>query len=58
MFQACLVENPSVQVVCFENHTEWRFCLAPLCVLRSVAAMAPERVVPSFDFLCVHARFC
>ena len=32
VFQACLVENPSVQVVCFENHAEWRFCLAPfLC---------------------------
>ena len=61
-------ENPSVQVVCFENHAEWRFVLLPLCVglcwrtgalsaqLRSVGAVAPERVVPSFGFLLVYMR--
>ena len=43
VFQACLVENPSVQVVCFENRAEWRFCLASLCVSRSVGALAPCR---------------
>ena len=43
VFQACLVQNPSVQVVCFENYAEWRFCLAPFCVLRSVGALAPCR---------------
>ena len=37
VFQACLVENPSVQVVCFENHAEWRFCLAPF-VCRALLA--------------------
>ena len=68
VFQACLVENPSVQVVCVENHAEWRFDLLPLCVARcwrtgalsaqwcSVGAVAPERVVPSFGFLLVHMR--
>ena len=39
MFQACLVVNPS-QVVCFENHAEWRFCLAPFGVSRLVGAVA------------------
>ena len=64
MFEACLVENPSVQVVCFENHAEWRFCLAPFCVLRlvgavaPVGALAPERVVPYLVSPCAHARFC
>ena len=43
VFQACLVQNPSVQVVCFENHAEWRFCLAPFCVSRTVGALAPCR---------------
>ena len=28
VFQACLMVIPS-QVVCSENHAEWRFCLAP-----------------------------
>ena len=62
MFEACLVENPSVQVVCFENHAEWIFCLAPfvcralLAHWRLVGAVAPERVVPSFGFLLVHMR--
>ena len=37
VFQACLVENPSVEVVCFENHAEWRFCLAPF-VCRALLA--------------------
>ena len=37
VFTACLVENPSVQVVCFENHAEWRFCLAPF-VCRALLA--------------------
>ena len=71
MFQACLVENPSVQVVCFENHAERKILSCSLCVVpcwrtgalsgqcRSVGAVAPERVVPSFGFSpCVHARFC
>ena len=31
--------NPS-QVVCFENHAEWRFCLAPFSVSRLVGAVA------------------
>ena len=39
MFQACLVVNPN-QVVCFENHAEWRFCLAPFDVSRLVGAVA------------------
>ena len=39
MFQACLVGIPS-QVVCFENHAEWRFCLASFCVSRLVGAVA------------------
>ena len=67
VFQTCLVENPSVKVVYFENHAEWRFCvLLPLCVVlcwragalsRSVGAVAPERVVPSlFVFPCVYLR--
>ena len=49
VFQACLVQNPSVQVVCFENHAEWRFCLAPFvcCALlahwRSRARLAQWR---------------
>ena len=71
VFQACLVENPSVQVVCFENHAERRFCLA-LFVCR--ALLAPWRLVGAValgwrsgaraccPFLwfspCVHARFC
>ena len=38
VFQACLVENPSVQVVCFENHAEWRFCRAPFLVYRALSA--------------------
>ena len=42
VFQACLVKNPSVQVVCFENHAEWRFCLAPF-VSRLVGSLAPCR---------------
>ena len=61
-FQACLVVNPS-QVVCFENHAEWRFCLAPFFVCRalsaqwrSVGAVAPERVVTSF--LCSRLVSC
>ena len=37
VFQACLVENPSIQVVCFENQAEWRFCLAPF-VCRALLA--------------------
>ena len=47
VFQARLVENPSVQVVCFENHAECRFCLAPFwCVApgrRSGARLAQWR---------------
>ena len=39
VFQACFVDNPS-QVVCFENHAEWRFCLALFCVSRLVGAVA------------------
>ena len=31
VFQACLVENPSVQVVCFENHAEWEILSCSLC---------------------------
>ena len=72
VFQACLVENPSVQVVCFENHAEWRFCLAPFCVSRLVGALAPclgavalgwrsgaRACCPFLWFSpCVHARFC
>ena len=46
MFQACLMVIPS-QVVCFENHAEWRFC-ALSAQWRSVGAVAPERVVASF----------
>ena len=71
VFQACLVENPSVQVVCFENHAEWRFCLAPF-VCRALLAhwrLVGEVVLgwrsgaraccPFFWFSpCVHARFC
>ena len=37
VFQACLMENPSVQVVCFENNAEWKFCLAPF-VCRALLA--------------------
>ena len=37
VFQTCLVENPSVKVVYFENHAEWRFCLAPF-VCRALLA--------------------
>ena len=55
MFQACLVLNPS-RMVCFENHAEWRFCLAPFwCVApcrRSGARLAQWRpsalLFPSF----------
>ena len=61
MFQACLMVIPN-QVVCFENHAEWRFCLAPFwCVApgrRSGARLAqwPERVVASF--LCSRLVSC
>ena len=71
VFQACLVENPSVQVVCFENHAEWRFCLAPfvcralLAHWRLVGAVAlgwrsgARACCPFLWFSpCVHARFC
>ena len=71
VFQACLVENPSVQVVCFENHAEWRFCLAPfvcralLAHWRLVGAVAlgwrsgARACCPFLRFSpCVHARFC
>ena len=71
VFQACLVQNPSVQVVCFENHAEWRFCLAPFvcCALlahwRLVGVVAlgwrsgARACCPFLWFsLCVHARFC
>ena len=37
VFQTCLVENPSVKVVYFENHAEWRFCFAPF-VCRALLA--------------------
>ena len=55
VFEACLMVIPS-QVVCFENHAEWRFCLAPFwCVapgLRSGARLAQWRpstlLLPSF----------
>ena len=69
VFQACLVENPSVQVVCFENHAEWRFCFAPFVCRALVGALAPCRrscarlaqwrpsvlSLPLFS-PCVHAR--
>ena len=50
------------QVVCFENHAEWRFVLFPLVCRalsahwRSVGAVAPERVVASF--LCSRLVSC
>ena len=69
VFQACLVENPSVQVVCFEKPRRKEILSCSLCVsrsvgrtgalsaqLRSVGAVAPERVVPSFGFLLVYMR--
>ena len=70
VFQTCLVEIPSVQVVYFENHAEWRFCLAPFVCPCSVGALAPCRrsrarlaqwrpsvLSPSlFVFLCVYLR--
>ena len=71
VFQACLVENPSVQVVCFENHAEWRFCLAPfvcralLVHWRFVGAVAlgwrsGARACCRFLWFspCFHERFC
>ena len=71
VFQACLVENPSVQVLCFENHAEWRFCLAPfvcralLAHWRLVGAVAlgwRSGARASCPFLWfspfAHARFC
>ena len=72
VFQACLVENPSIQVVRFENHAEWRFCLATfvcralLAHWRLVGAVAlgwahwrPSVLsLPLVFSPCVHARFC
>ena len=63
MFQACLMVIPS-QVVCFENHAEWRFCLAPFwCVApgrRSGARLAQWRpsalLLPSFVLALCRAR--
>ena len=45
MFQTCLVENPSVHVVCFENHAEWRFCLAPFVCRALLAHWRPVGAV-------------
>ena len=68
MFQACLVENPSVQVVYFENHAERRFCLAPfvcralLAHWRLVGVVAlgwrsgARACCPFLGFLCVYLR--
>ena len=55
VFQACLLVTPS-QVVCFENHAEWRFCLVSFwCVApcrHSGARLAQWRpsalLLPSF----------
>ena len=67
VFQACLMVIPS-QVVCFENHAEWRYCLAPFwCVApcrRSGARLAQWRpsalLLPSFVLALCRARahFC
>ena len=62
VFQACLVENPSVQVVCFENHAEWTFCLAPF-VCRALLALGwrsgARACCPFLWFSpCANARFC
>ena len=68
MFQACLVENPSSRWYVLRTTQNEDFVLLPLCValcwrtgalsaqLRSVGAVAPERVVPSFGFLLVYMR--
>ena len=59
MFQACLMVIPS-QVVRFENHAEWRFCLAPFrCVApgrRSGADQAQCCFLPLFSPCVVHVR--
>ena len=67
VFQACLMVIHS-QVVCFENHEEWRFCLAQFrCVAsgrRSSALLAQWRpsalLLPSFVLALCRARahFC
>ena len=57
VFQACLVENPSVQVVCFENHAEWRFCLAPFVCRALLAQWRPSALLlPLFSPRAVHVR--
>ena len=57
VFQACLVENPSVQVVCFENHAEWRrFCLVPFVCRALLAQWRPSVLsLPLVFTLCTCA---